>query len=129
MQMHPRLAPAGVTGILAALVLPVLLAACSSGGSGSASTSSPALQRTCQQISAIFSDGPDPDADPVGYAESQILPLQGVRTSDATLQRAINALVSADQTFYADNGAGKAVKRAVTDATDTINQLCPGVSS
>ena len=40
----------------------------------------------------MLSNGPDPDADPVGYAQAQILPLREIDTSDANLHQAIDAL-------------------------------------
>src|SRR5580658_9784510 len=54
-----------------------LLAGCSHGQIPSA-----AVTRACRQVSAVLADGPDPDSDPVGYAEAQILPLRQVHTSD-----------------------------------------------
>ena len=42
----------------------------------------------------MLSDGPDPDSDPVGYAEAQILPLGQIHTSDAQLRTAIGKLAS-----------------------------------
>ena len=59
-------------------------------GSGSRAA---APQSLCQQLNAVFSDGPDPDADPVGYALSQIKPLQAIHSSDSS---AMHAGVAAD---------------------------------
>jgi hypothetical protein len=100
-----------------------LLAACGS-SSPASHTSSPAAQSTCLQLSGILSNGPDPDADPVGYAEAQILPLHQIHTSDKAIGSAIDRLASAYQQFYSDNGT-KAAKTGVKAAAKTINNLCP----
>src|ERR1700728_2213452 len=49
-----------------------LLSACGSSGSP---PDAAAAKSACQQVSAVLSDGPDPSADPVGYAEAQVVPL------------------------------------------------------
>jgi hypothetical protein len=100
-----------------------LLGACGSSGSGS----SAALTSGCQNVSAVLSDGPDPTADPVGYAEAQIRPLRQVRTPDKTLQLAIDALDAAYQQVFSTNGA-PAATQAEAKASARINALCPGAA-
>src|ERR1700733_15082867 len=78
-----------VTALVACTAAILPLAACSSSGNGPLQT---VVTRTCQQVTAALSDGPDPGADPVGYAEAQILPLRQIRTSDPTLKAAISRL-------------------------------------
>jgi hypothetical protein len=102
-----------------------VLSAC--GSSGAPQASGPSTQ-ACQQVSAVLSDGPDPDVDPVGYAQAQILPLRQIHTADKNLQGAIDALDSAYQKFTATNGAPPA-KQAVSRAGDKVNALCPGAAS
>jgi hypothetical protein len=102
-----------------------ILAGC---GSSGASQASSAPKATCQEIAATLSDGPDPSADPVGYAEAQILPLREIRTSDASLRSAVDKLASAYQAFSATNGSATA-KRAVSTASAQVNALCPGAAS
>ena len=115
--------------------LTAALAACASGTPASrpaATTrqvSTAALRSTCKQVGAVLSDGPDPDADPVGYAEAQILPLGQIRTSDSQLRAAITRLTRAYQAFYASNGASGAAKAAVASASKRINAFCPGAAS
>lgn len=75
----------------------------------------------------MLSDGPDPGADPVGYAEAQILPLRQVHTSDGQLRAAINGLDAAYQQMFSTNGAA-AARRAVTKASDRTNAICPGAA-
>ena len=77
----------------------------------------------------MLSDGPDPDADPVGYAEAQILPLGQIRTADAPLRAAIGRLARAYQEFFASNGTSGAAKLAVATASKQVNAFCPGAAS
>jgi hypothetical protein len=119
--------------------LTAALAACSSGSPASRpATSRPtaarqvsraALRSACSQVSAVLSDGPDPDADPVGYAEAQILPLGQIRTADAPLRAAIGRLTRAYQEFFASNGTSGAAKLAVAAASKQVNAFCPGAAS
>ncbi len=82
----------------------------------------------CQQISGVLSNGPDPEADPVGYALAQILPLRQIHSPDSALQQAVDALASAYQTFYRDDGTPDA-KRDVGSAGAKVNAICPGAAS
>jgi hypothetical protein len=119
--------------VLAALSMAALgLSAC---GSSAKSAPAPAasnvadtVSAACQQVSAVLSDGPDPDADPVGYDEAQVIPLSQVRTQDATLRDAIAKLAGAYQEFFTDNGS-KTAKEAVSVASSAINKICPGAAS
>jgi hypothetical protein len=112
------------------------LSACSSAAStantaAGPSTSASAPQTvtaTCEQVGAVLSDGPDPDADPVGYAEAQVSPLRQISTQDTTLRDAIGKLADAYQVFYTNSG-NKAAKEAVTVASSAINKICPGAAS
>jgi hypothetical protein len=109
--------------------LTAALAACASGAPASrpaAATrpvSTAALRSICKQV------GPDPDADPVGYAEAQILPLGQIRTADAPLRAAIGRLARAYQEFFASNGTSGAAKLAVATASQQVNAFCPGAAS
>jgi len=110
-----------------ALGLAALLGACASQAPAAKPVS--AVRATCTQVSAVLSDGPDPDADPVGYAEAQILPLGQIRTSDAQLRAAIGKLASAYRTFFDSNGTSSSAKLAVATASKRINAFCPGATS
>jgi hypothetical protein len=79
-------------------------------------------------VSAVLGNGPDPGADPVGYAEAQILPLRQIKTSDKDLKRAIDDLASAYQQFFRTNG-GSAATHAVSRAAANVNAICPGAAS
>jgi hypothetical protein len=118
---------------LALLGLSTLLGACSSGAPAtrpaSGATQSAAVRATCSQVSAVLSDGPDPGADPVGYAEAQILPLSQIRTTDPQLRATISDLDSAYRAFFASNGDSSSAKLAVTTAGQRIDSFCPGATS
>jgi hypothetical protein len=111
---------------LAALAL---LGACTSQAPASHPVSAAAVRATCTKVSAVLSDGPDPGADPVGYAEAQILPLGQIRTADAQLRAAISKLAGAYRALYASNGSSSAAKLAVAAASKRINSICPGAAS
>jgi hypothetical protein len=91
-------------------------------------TAVPVPAATCQTVAAALSDGPDPSADPVGYAEAQVLPLRQITTSDAALGTAILQLSSAYESFYKSNGS-KASSQLVSAAAKKIDQYCPGAAS
>ena len=117
-----------VPAALAASTL-TALAACSSSQTTQATTQkADSVTITCQQVSAVLSDGPDPDADPVGYAEAQVSPLRHIGSQDATLRDAISTLAGAYQEFFTSNGA-KTAKEAVAVASNKINSICPGAAS
>ena len=112
--------------IATAMALMVLLAAC--GSSKPAPSSAQVEKQTCEQIEAALSDGPDPEADPVGHAQAQILPLREIHTSDGALHRAIDTLAAAYRSFSSTNGSS-AAKSAVSTAGKTVEHLCPGIES
>jgi hypothetical protein len=112
----------------------LLVSACSSSSSTAASgvsgaSAAAALNSACSQVSAVLTDGPDPGADPVGYAEAQILPLRQIQTSDATLAKAITSLADEYSSYYADNGTSKTVSAALNTSINRINSLCPGAGA
>ena len=128
-QHYPAAHPAGPAPGLAlvlSLAAALLLAACSS-GSGRASAA-PSASAACAQVSAALSDGPDPGADPVGYAEAQIQPLRAIRTGDTALRAAVSHLASAYAAVYDSDGKSSAAARAVNAASRTVNSICPGAA-
>jgi hypothetical protein len=104
------------------------------GAAACGSSSKPALssaqvkEQTCQQVEAALSDGPDPEVDPVGHAQAQILPLREIHSTDGTLQQAIDTLAAAYQSF-SSSGGSSAAKSAVSAASKTIEHLCPRLES
>jgi hypothetical protein len=125
---------AALTALAAgAMALPV--SACSSGtpstpgASAAAVTKQTAAEAACTQVAAVLTDGPDPGADPVGYAEAQILQLRLIKTPDATIQRAIDNLASAYSGYSAADGKSKAATATASAAIAKINDLCPGAGA
>jgi hypothetical protein len=117
---------------MTSLAMMALVSACGSGDHIAASAA-PAhtqqVQQTCQQVSDVLSNGPDPGSDPIGYAQAQILPLKQIHASDQTLGQAIGTLASAYDSYIAAKGTGKAAKSALTAAINRINSLCPGAGA
>jgi hypothetical protein len=112
--------------LLAAVVLAAaLLAACGSSGPTKAAGTSSA----CTAIGAALSDGPDPGADPVGYAEAQIKPLREIHVSDPALRTVVGDLASAYAGVFSSDGKSGAASKAVAAATKKLNAICPGVAS
>ena len=110
----------------------LVVAGCTSGSSASPGPAAQAGQagavsRTCQEVEATLSQGPDPTADPVGYAEAQILPLRRIHTSDTALQDAIDQLAGAYQRYFDSNGSS-GTKSAVGNAEKALNSICPGAA-
>jgi hypothetical protein len=94
-----------------------------------ASTKSSAVSAaTCQTITGTLGNGPDPDVDPVGYAQAQVLPLSAIKTNNPALNDALAKLSSAYGTFVKENGS-KQAGRAVTSASNQLDLLCPGATS
>jgi hypothetical protein len=117
-----------ILGLLVASGLLVFtLSAC---GNSPASSSSPsARQQGCTAVSDVLADGPDPDADPVGYAEAQVLPLGQLNLSDATLSQAVDRLRAAYKAFSATDGAkGTAAAIKVSAAQRALNAICPNAA-
>jgi hypothetical protein len=106
--------------VLALATSGILLAACGSTPSASAS------RIECAKVAAVLSDGPDPSADPVGYAEAQILPLRQLRLSNGAITAAVDELATAyHQLFVAD---GSSSRHAVAIAESSVNAVCPRVA-
>lgn len=119
----------------AALAAGTLAGCGSSHSAASAAASASALQGTarqqaCTAVSAVLADGPDADADSVGYAEAQVLPLRQLKLGDAAVSQAVSRLDSAYQAFStAGAAAAPAAAIAVTKAQNAVNALCPGAAS
>jgi hypothetical protein len=127
-----RVHAARACGITAAVLLAMTIAACGSSSSQSSSARpssallGSAVQQDCTSVSDVLSDGPDPDADPVGYAQAQVLPLRQLTISDAALHRDVLALASAFQVFSSGSGAGATADAPkVAKAEKAVNSICP----
>jgi hypothetical protein len=124
-QPPPRRSAALALALAPAAAL--LLAAC--GGSAAAPAAAAGTHQACQQIGAVLSDGPDPDADPAGYAEAQILPLRQIHITDQSLRHAVGQLDVAYQQLWTSNGQSAAAVKAVATASQKVNTICPGAAS
>jgi hypothetical protein len=111
--------------LIALVVCPMLLVACASGG---AQAQDKAPSTLCEKLEAVLSDGPDPGADPVGYAMSQILPLGRISTSEGSVARAVGELIAADRALVDSDGGARSATQAITKADDALNGTCPGVA-
>jgi hypothetical protein len=125
----PRPGRAAGLALLPGLTLAVALTACGGSSGTAAAATASATTQSCQQIAAVLADGPDPDADPAGYAEAQILPLRQVHIADARLKTAVAELDSAYQQLFSSNGASSAAVKAVATASKKVNAICPGAAS
>jgi hypothetical protein len=119
--------PAAGLALVPALAL--ALAACGGSAGTPASAAATSTSRACRQIGAVLADGPDPDADPAGYAEAQILPLRQVRIADQPLRTAVGQLDSAYRQLFRSNGSSSAAVKAVAAASKKVNAICPAAAS
>jgi hypothetical protein len=124
--LHTR---AKALGLLASSGLIALaLSACGSSSPASSSSLS-ARQQGCTAVSDVLADGPDPDADSVGYAEAQVLPLAQLNLADPTLAHAVRRLDTAYKSFSSTNGAkGTPAAVAVSAAEKAVNAICPNAA-
>lgn len=112
----------------APVVMALALTACGSSSSGSSTTAllGSTVHQECTSISDVLADGPDPDADPVGYAQAQVLQLRQLTIADAKLDRDVLTLASAYQAFSSGSGAGgTAAALSVAKAENAVNSICP----
>jgi hypothetical protein len=111
----------------------VILLVCACGSSAyssvAASSSTVSTASTCEHVSGVLADGPDPDADPVGFAAAHILLLRQISPTDQALRAALNQLADANQEFVASNGKSANAKEAVAVADKKVNSICPGAAS
>ena len=127
--------PGRLAGRAMLILTAALVCACSSSGQSStaaafsASPSAAAIAATCEQVSGVLGDGPDPDADPVGFAQAHILLLRQINTTDQALRGALSQLADANQKFVASNGKSANAKEAVAVASKKLNSICPGAAS
>ena len=129
---RPR--PAWAARLLALAVAAVPhVAACGSTSSTAAVSASllgSAKQQQCTSVADVLSDGPDPGADPVGYAQAQVLPLRQLKITDPPLSKAVKTLASAYEAYATGTGAAKAAAAPqVSKAEGAVNAICPGAAN
>jgi hypothetical protein len=120
-----------VTLLMLAAVSVPLLAACGSTARPATSTGllGSTRQQECTSVADVLSDGPDPGADPVGYAQAQVLPLRQLKLTDAPLSTAVQTLASAYQAYATSTGPAKAAASKVSKDEDAVNAICPGAAN
>ena len=124
-----RLAATGALAATAFIALAVTACGSSSSNPATSAVLGSQVKQNCTAVADVLSDGPDPDADPVGYAQAQILPLRQLKLSDPALRRDVLALAAAYQAVSTGSGAGStaaaAAAAAVTKAENSVNSICP----
>jgi hypothetical protein len=123
---HLQLWQRSTFGLAALALCSGLLTACGSSASGVGSNGT--FQSVCQDVTAVLSDGPDPDSDPVGYALAQVKPLRQIQTSERALKTAIDNLAAAYESVVETNNSNPA-KQAVSVASGRVDTICPGATS
>jgi hypothetical protein len=104
------------------------VAACGSSSHTSSDVKSKVTQ-DCTAVSDVLADGPDPDADAVGYAQAQVLPLRQLKISEADLRTAVSNLDDAYQQFSSSTGTAQdAAGIKVSSAQTALNRICPGAA-
>jgi hypothetical protein len=107
----------------------LLLAACGSSSSGAAASSQPVPAADVRiQVAGVLGNGPDPDFDPVGYAEAQFGPPAAVKAGKPGLQTALRRLSAPYQQEFT-HGVSKQTKSAVKAGQRAVNSVCPGAAS
>src|SRR5580658_937229 len=85
---------------LSVLLLAVALTGCGS----TASHPTASINSPCNQVAAVLSDGPDPGADPTGYAAAQVLPLRELKLAAGPVRTDALALATAYAQFTKSHG-------------------------
>ena len=115
-----------------ALAACCLVSAAALGGCGSSSGAAvlgSKLQQDCTSVADVLSDGPDPDADSLGYAQAQILPLEHLKVSEPALRVAVKNLAAAFQAYSSSTGSAPDEAAArTTRAEQAVNAICPGAA-
>jgi iron(III) transport system substrate-binding protein len=87
------------------------------------------INAPCQRLTAVLSNGPDPDADPVGYAQAQVLQLRRIKLTDKQLRRSVRELATAYAAYSKSDGKSKPAKAEVKKAVKAVNAICAGAAA
>jgi hypothetical protein len=118
------------TLILAASCLVALAVSGCGSTSHSAALLGSKTQQECTTVADVLADGPDPDADKVGYAQAQVLPLEQLKISEPDLRAAVKNLAAAFEAYSSSTGAAQAQAAVqVNKAGTALNAVCPGAAS
>jgi hypothetical protein len=117
-------------GVPAALVAGLAIVAVSTSGASARTAHFKApINAPCQRLTAVLSNGPDPDADPVGYAQAQVIQLRRIELSNKQLRRSVRQLATAYAAYSKSDGKSKPAKAEVKRAVKAVNAVCPGAAS
>jgi len=114
---------ARATAALSALALTLSATGCGS----TASHPTASINSPCTQVAAVLSNGPDPGADPVGYAAAQVLPLRELKLAAGRVKTDALVLAAAYSQFSTTHGSA-AAKRQVAAASHDLDAVCPGAT-
>jgi len=116
-------------GLLATTGLAAFALTGCGGNSPANASATSATQRACTNVTNVLANGPDPDADSVGYAEAQVLPLSQLSISKGSLHKAVARLDMAYREFSSNNGADSATYAVrVSAAEKALNKICPNAA-
>jgi extracellular solute-binding protein len=126
LKAHPRL----TRGMPAALVAGLAIAAVTASGASALQAHYKApINAPCQRVTAVLSNGPDPDADPVGYAQAQVIQLRKIKLSDKKLRNSVRELAAAYAAYSKSDGKSKPAKAEVKKAVKAVNAICAGAAA
>jgi hypothetical protein len=116
---------------LAGLAVTAVVACSSAPATSSRTTLSGSIHtRECTTVADMLSDGPDPTADPAGYAEAQVLPLRQLKITDERLASAVSALATAYEAYATSAGAANTTAAVqASKAEAAVNAICPGAAN
>jgi hypothetical protein len=118
-----------VLGLLATTGLAAFALTGCGGNSSANASATAATQHACTNVTNVLANGPDPDADSVGYAEAQVLPLSKLSISNSSLHKAIDRLDTAYREFSSNDGADSATYAVkVSAAEKALNKICPNAA-
>jgi hypothetical protein len=124
----PRAHPARPLIVVASCLLALAVSACGS-TSHSATLLGSKIQQDCTTVSDVLANGPDPDADTIGYAQAQVLPLEQLRISEPNLQAAVKNLAAAYKAYSFSTGTAQDQAAVQTSKAETaLNAICPGAA-
>jgi hypothetical protein len=112
-----------LASLATALFVAAAVAACGSSSAASSDTSRATVEHDCTLIADTLSDGPDPNSDPVGYAQAQIIPLGQLRLADPVLRTDVRQLIAAYRAYSSNSTTANAL--AASKAEGTILAACP----
>jgi hypothetical protein len=110
-------------GAVAVVLLGLTLGGCGAG----ASTHADRVGQACTEIGDVLANGPDPVADPVGYAEAQIRGLAALEHAAPSLHQVVVALDDAYVQVVGANGSPASLRVEARESA-ALDARCPGAA-